>query len=203
MAIPWPLLKIQISHYNLLKIISEDIDDKVSIPPRHYFARNRDTGYEIALKCSFVTSANSEAIANEAQLMEKCSCIWTIPLPEHFNEGSFMYLVMPYFPIPWDLIETDNEMLHSELCWDVVEALVHLHSLGVLHRNVGKSNDFLGRYDFDDGGYGISAFLGDFGLGFKKEKEGTVLSISGTDCHFATELIQGMNCSFCFLTHRR
>jgi serine/threonine protein kinase len=163
----------------------------------HFLALNLDTHRSLVLKCCFVTLENEDLIANEANLMRDSSSIWTVPLLDSFRDSDFYYLAMPYFRVSWDAI--DQESFRCELCWDVINALAHLHSMGIWHRDVNKENVFLSAEQVPDcEDYVVYAFLGDFGLAHKNEVGVGLPLGAGTSGYLAPELVRGEICWFVF-----
>ncbi|PIE04350.1 MAG: serine/threonine protein kinase, partial [Spirochaetales bacterium] len=112
----------------------------------------------------------------EASLMMELRHENVVGVFDHFQEGSGRYLVMEYVEGSSlaELLSREGALTPAEVQWltgRIALALSHIHSRGVVHRDVKPSNVLLGK----DG----SVKLGDFGIAFEPG-ETEELTSSGT-----------------------
>jgi serine/threonine protein kinase len=193
-AIDWPRIHSQVRQYHLDGILCGDPTTDRHVHTIIYLGRNVEEKSRFAIKCCYITSANESMIRNEVLLMQQHPSIWTVPLLDYFEESSFGFLILPYYEhIGYTVFEYEKEIA-CDVSWDLINAIHHLHSSRVWHRDVNISNFFIGPYSCGNDECELFGFLGDFGLAFRDEDGLQLPPVGGTDGYLAPELIRKEIC---------
>lgn len=156
-----------------------------------YLATDERMQREVAIK--IVSSSQSEfaeRFAREAQAMGNLHHDHLLPAYDYGEQGSWLYLVMPYIAHGTlsDLLKKGPlSLAHAgELLQQIASALQYAHQRGLIHRDIKPSNILL-RDDHH-------AYLADFGLARALEGGGDLTqtgTLLGTPEYMAPELADG------------
>ncbi|EAS32377.3 CMGC/CDK protein kinase [Coccidioides immitis RS] len=129
----------------------------------------------------------------EARLLKQVSSETIIPLLESFHEGgSHFVLVFPYMRYQLDELFHGNQLTPRQIrshLRDLFRALAHIHSMGIIHRDVKPSNVLLR-------GLGGPAYLADFGIAWSPDDKSSEapdekITDVGTTCYRPPEILFG------------
>lgn len=162
-----------------------------------YKAEHPTLGTPVVLKKLMLKgdSAHRDRFRREAALMMRLRHENVVGVYDHFKDGSGHYLVMEYVdgrPLS-ELLAREGALPPDEAAWIVGRmalALAHIHSNGIVHRDVKPSNVLIRR----DG----VVKLADFGIAFSPGSaeditaEGTAL---GTPSFMAPEQLEDARCA--------
>jgi serine/threonine protein kinase len=129
----------------------------------------------------------------EARILALAASSHVVPLLETFREnGSHFVLVFPFMRYTLDSLLEDKKLsnVHIKGCLgDLFSALAHIHSQGIIHRDVKPSNILLKSLDGP-------AYLSDFGIAwapevsFSEPVDAKITDV-GTTCYRPPELLFG------------
>ena len=128
----------------------------------------------------------------EARILDACKHQAVVPLLDSFGEGGRFVLVFPFLRQDLEnLLRTDNltKKQSASIFKALFEALSHIHSLGIVHRDVKPSNILL---DTMNG----PVYLADFGIAWSPNDKGSEpadekITDVGTTCYRPPELLFG------------
>jgi cyclin-dependent kinase len=163
------------------------IEDGDYFPPE---AKSKVVALKITTPSTMEPPHNSK---REARILALSASSHVVPLLETFREhGSHFVLVFPFMRYTLDTLLQDNKLsnVQTKGCLkDLFSALAHIHSQGIIHRDVKPSNILLRSLDGP-------AYLSDFGIAWAPE-----ISVSepidakitdvGTTCYRPPELLFG------------
>ncbi|WEW54938.1 mitogen-activated protein kinase [Emydomyces testavorans] len=129
----------------------------------------------------------------EARLLKQASSEHVIPLLESFHEGGSRFvLVFPYMRYHLEELLQGNQLTARQIrshLRDVFRALAHIHTLGIIHRDVKPSNVLLR-------GKNGPAYLADFGIAWSPDDKSSEapdekITDVGTTCYRPPETLFG------------
>lgn len=157
--------------------------------------RHRTTGQVRALKKIDTTELNPRAIATEIALMKLLKHENVVRCHEVFLEAQFVSIVIDIFA-GGDLIDGLNKHKRlrnhiedaqlAQIVRQMVAAIVHVHSLRIVHRDIKGENFLLDRPDLGDPDCCIA--LADFGTATRMEQGGKLHQRVGTPAFWAPEI---------------
>ena len=171
-----------------------------------YHVLDKVTSRDFAMKIVPTASANAElALREYFALREVAGAPFTIPLRGFFSDDINYYLLTDYFPSGDVYAQVDHtgKMTSSQVRYLIAElmvALEHVHSKGVIHRDVNPTNLLV-----DEGGHII---LADFGVSrsFGEKLDGSYAQngskpfVTSTECgtpaYNSPEVARGQSYSF-------
>ncbi|KFH67257.1 AGC/YANK protein kinase [Podila verticillata NRRL 6337] len=178
--------EVNLFQFKLLKVIGKGSFGKVRMVER------RETGKVYALK--YISKAQvikMDAVRNilrERQILETLDHAFVVNMRFAFQDDEYMYMCMDLM-MGGDLrFHTNRKSFGEDVVrfWiaEMSSAINHLHSLGIVHRDIKPDNVLL-----DADGH---AHLTDFNIGCKLTEEKPVLtSQSGTVAYMAPEVFKG------------
>ncbi|KAF9153910.1 hypothetical protein BG015_002336 [Linnemannia schmuckeri] len=186
MKASWDGALVNLFQFKLMRIIGKGSFGKVRMVER------RETGKVYALK--YISKAQvikMEAVRNilrERQILESLDHCFMVNMRFAFQDDEYMYMCMDLM-MGGDLRFHMNRRAFGEdvvRFWiaELCSAVNHLHSLGIVHRDIKPDNVLL-----DEKGH---AHLTDFNIGCKLTPEKPILtSQSGTVAYMAPEVFKG------------
>ncbi|OCK78259.1 negative regulator of the PHO system [Lepidopterella palustris CBS 459.81] len=164
-------------------------DDTPNSPHTSQESRNV-VALKVTIPSSMIAPHDSE---REVRILKDAISSNVIPLVESFHQaGGRLVLVFPFMPYDLDQL-LQKRMLSKDQArkclLDLFSALTHIHSCGIIHRDVKPSNILLKSL------FG-PAYLADFGIAWSpkdpsSEPEDSKITDVGTTCYRPPELLFG------------
>jgi len=129
------------------------------------------------------------SVEAEAEIWERVcrsECKFVVQLHVHFFEKELFYMVSEMCTRAL-LDEVEKDMTEADLCGifrQMLQGVSHVHSLGVVHRDV-KPDNFLWGLD------NCTLKLCDFGVSQMMPESGKIMGVAGTAPYMAPEMVKG------------
>ncbi|OHT15753.1 Myosin light chain kinase A [Tritrichomonas foetus] len=192
-AVPIPKSGTHINKYILADFIDKTNNSCV------FSAYNEMNGQKVAIKLIHVKDSNKERVQNEVNLLKEIDCPYIISGLDYFDIPHFSCVVMPLCE---ECLQKENPLRSSssmpsisnsfnkgsamtedsarKILYDALHALKYLHNRNIIHRDIKLGNFLM---------IGNDAYLADFGLATKHEKNELLTEPVGTLQFAAPEII--------------